>query len=290
MLFTYEGGPVFGITPAGANDEKGKPLDLSDRSADPTDAEGFSRRGAALASRGKLDAAIADFDRAITLAPNQPRYFSQRASARLANRQPLLAAGDLDKALTLDPTAVDSRMTRARLRLGARDRAGAAEDIRVLDRELAPSASERLQLAGMAENAGLLELAVDNQDAWLKAHPEDALRPTALNGRCWVLAQLNRDLDRALDDCNAALRARPNTAAYLDSRGLVRVRRGDLRGALADYNAALALQPRNAWTLYMRGLVKLKLGDAASAEADRKAAVAMSPGVAERAEKIGLEH
>jgi tetratricopeptide (TPR) repeat protein len=289
MLFTYEGGPVFGITPAGANDEKGKPLDLSDRSADPTDAEGFSRRGAALASRGNLDAAIADFDQAIALAPTQARYFSQRASARLANRQPFLAAGDLDKALTFDPTAVDARMVRARMRLAGHDPAGAGEDVTILDKELPPSAGERLQLAGMAENAGLLELAVANQTAWLTAHPEDAQRPAALNGRCWVLAQLNRNLDKALQDCNAAIRARPNTSAYLDSRGLVRFRLGDLRGAMADYNAALTLQPRSAWTLYMRGLVKLRTGDAAGGQADRKAALAIQPGVGDRAAKIGLE-
>jgi tetratricopeptide (TPR) repeat protein len=141
----------------------------------------------------------------------------------------------------------------------------------------------------MAEAAGSLDLALANEDAWLKAHPEDALRPSALNGRCWVLAQLGRDLNRALDDCNAALRARPNTASYLDSRGLVRLRLGDLRGAMADYNAALGLQPNNAWTLYMRGVVKLRAGDAAGAEADRKAALAMAPHVNERAAKLGLD-
>jgi tetratricopeptide (TPR) repeat protein len=104
-----------------------------------------------------------------------------------------------------------------------------------------------------------------------------------------VLAQLGRDLNRALGDCNAALRARPNTASYLDSRGLVRLRLGDLRGAMADYNAALGLQPNNAWTLYMRGVVKLRAGDAAGAEADRKAALAMAPHVNERAAKLGLD-
>jgi tetratricopeptide (TPR) repeat protein len=288
MLITYEGGPVFGITPSGANDGEGRPLDLTDRTAEPTDAEGFSRRGAAFASSGNLEAAIADFDRAIALAPNQAHYFRQRAAARIANHQPLLAAGDLDKALAADPTDIESRLMRGSMRLAARDPAGAGEDIRVLDRELPASAGERLQLAAMADSAGLLELSLANEDAWLKAHPEDARRPTALNGRCWVLAQLGRDLNRALDDCNAALRARPNTAGYLDSRALVRLRLGDLHGALADYNAALSVQPANAWTLYMRGVVKRRVGDAAGAEADRSAALAIAPRVGERAAKLGL--
>jgi len=289
MLITYEGGPVFGITPSGATDEKGRPLDLTDRIAEPTDAEGFSRRGAAFASNGNLEAAIADFDRAIALSPNQARYLRQRAAARMANRQPLLAAGDLDKALAADATDVDARIMRSTMRLAAHDPAGVAEDIRVLDKELPPSASERIQLGAMASNAGLLDLSLANEDAWLKAHPEDAQRPVALNERCWVRGQLGRDLKKALDDCNAALRARPDTAAYLDSRGLVRLRMGDLGGALADYNAALSVQPNNAWTLYMRGLVKLKSGDSRGGEADRMAALAIMPHVGERAAKLGLE-
>ena len=289
MLITYEGGPVFGITPSGAVDSQGKALDLTDRSAEPTDAEGFSRRGAAFASSENLEAALADFDRAIALAPREARYLRQRAAARMANHQPLLAAADLDKALAANPSDVDARLMRAGMRLAAHDPAGAAEDIRVLDQELPPSAGERLQLAAMADGAGLLELSLASDDAWLKAHPEDARRPTALNQRCWVLAQLDRDLKKALDDCNAALHARPNTAGYLDSRGLVRLRLGDFPGALADYNAALSLQPDNAWTLYMRSLVKRKVGDAIGADTDRRAALAIAPHVGERAAKLGID-
>lgn len=289
MIFTYEGGPVFGINPSGANDAQGKPLDLTDRSAAPTDAEGFARRGAVSASSGNQQAAIADFDRAIALDPKQGRYLRQRAAARLANHQPLLAASDLDKAIALNPADVEARMMRGSMRLAAHDSAGATEDIRALDKDLAPSAGERLRLAVMAENAGQFDLALTSADDWLKAHPEDVERPMALNGRCWILAQLNRDLKKAMDDCNAALRASPKSAAFLDSRGLVRIRLGDLRGALKDYDTALAVQPRNAWTLYMRGLVKLRTGDAAGADADRKAAIAISPSVRERAAKLGLE-
>lgn len=290
MLITYEGGTVFGVTSAGASDGEGKPLDLTDRSTEPSDAEGFSRRGAASASIRQFDAAIADFDRAIALVPNQARYLRQRAAARLANRQPLLAAADLDKALTIDPSDVDARQMRAAWRLAAHDPNGAREDLGALDKELPPSSGQRLQLAAMADGAELPELALVNYDAWLKAHPQDAERPTALNMRCWVRAELNRELNRALDDCNAALRARPSSAAYLDSRALVRLRQGDLARALADYDAALRLQPRNAWTLYMRGVVKRRSGDASGAEADRRAALALAPRVFERAAKLGLDN
>lgn len=289
MLITYEGGPVFGAGSSGALDGEGRPLDLTDRTAQPTDAEGFSRRGAAHAALQEFDAAIADFDRASALAPRQVRYLRQRAAARLAKRQPLLAAVDLDKALTIDPTDTEARQMRAGLRLEGNDPDGASEDIRALDKELPPSSGERLELATMADDAGLLELALANQEEWLKSHPEDAQRPSALNGRCWARALLNRELKAALDDCNAALRARPGTGAYLDSRALVRLREGDLAGALVDYDAALRAQPANAWTLYMRGVVKRKTGNVAGAEADRKAALAIAPRIGERVAKLGLD-
>ena len=52
----------------------------------------------------------------------------------------------------------------------------------------------------------------------------------------------------------------PDTAAFLDSRGLVRLRMGDLDKSIADYDAALKLQPHSAWSLYGRGLAKGKKG------------------------------
>ena len=290
MLFTYDGGTVFGVGSAGASDNEGKPLDLTDRAPQPTDSEGYSRRGAAFAAERQFDSAIADFDHAIALAPTKAFYLHQRASARLANHQPLLAAADLDKALTIDPTDSEARQMRAGLKLAANDLGGAAEDIRSLDKELPPSSDQRLQLASMADDAGLLEVALANDDAWLKAHREDAERPVALNGRCWVRALLNRELKAALDDCNAALRARPNASAFLDSRALVRLREGDLAGALNDYDTALRLQPNSAWTLYMRGIARRRAGNAAGAEADKKAALAIAPRIGERVARFRLDN
>jgi tetratricopeptide (TPR) repeat protein len=288
MVMTYEGGTVFGVSSDGASDETGKPLDLTDRSAAPTDAEGFARRGAAAMSGRRFEEAIADFDQAIARAPAEARFLRQRAAARLANRQPLLAAADLDKALSIASDDIEAREMRAALKLGTRDPDGAREDILALDKLLPPTSGARLQLASMADAAGLQEVGLANENAWLKSHPEDAQRPTALNGRCWARAQLNRELKEALADCNAALKARPNTAAYLDSRALVKLRLGDLAGARADYDAAVQIQPHNAWSLFMRGVAKRRAGDAAGGEADRRAALAIAPDVARRAAKIGI--
>ena len=289
LYMTYEGGTVFGLTPTGAKTATGEKLDLTDKTAEPTDAEGFSRRSTVLLSNRKFAEGLADLDRAVAMAPNEGRYVFLRAQGRLANGQPLLAAADLDHAATLMPDNADVRLTRARLRLMSRDPAGAAEDAAVADARLPPGSDRRLQLAGLFDNLDNPESAIANLDAWLRMHGEDVNRATAFNGRCWARALLNRELDRALSDCNTALRLRPGSAAFLDSRALVQLRLGKLDRALADYDAAIAMAPRNAWTLYLRGIALARAGKADAAAADRKAALAINPGVAQRATRYGLD-
>ena len=289
MFITYEGGPLFGLNPRRAVDAGGAVLDLADHGGEPPDAGGYSRRGARLAANRQFDAAIGDFDKAVALAPAEPRYLVQRATVRLANRQPLLAAADLDRAITLAPGDADSRLARARLRLGGHDAAGALADLTAADKALAPSADARLLLASMYTMADNPEAALATFDQWLRSHAEDSSRPVALNGKCWARALLNRELDQALGDCNAALRARPGDPAYLDSRALVRLRRGELDKALADYDAAIAALPQSAWSRYARSIVARRLGNSAQADADRAAAVAIDAQVAVMAERYGID-
>ena len=290
LFFTYDGGAIFNLTPSrviAADGSAAAPLP-TDATPEPTDAEGFSRRGASFAARQQFDKAIADFSRAMDLAPTESRYPDQRAMAYLALRKPALAMADLDRTLTLRPAAADARIVRARLRLARRDRAGALEDLDAAAKSEPPSASTRLAIGGLYNSAAAPDAAIAQFDLWLAAHREDSSRPIALNGRCWARAQLGRDLDKALTDCNAALRARPGTASYLDSRGLVYLRSDAPARAIADYDAALAVDPRIAWSLYGRGLAERRQGLAARGDADVAAALAVDPGLADRAKALGI--
>ena len=194
LYMTYEGGTVFGLTPTGAKTATGEKLDLTDKTAEPTDAEGFSRRGTVLLSNRKFAEGLAEIDKAVAMAPGEGRYVYLRAQGRLANGQLLLAAADLDRAATLMPDNADVRLARARLRLMNHDPAGAAEDAAVADAGLPPGSDRRLRLAGLFDNLDKPEAAIANYDAWLKMHGEDADRATAFNGRCWARALLNREL------------------------------------------------------------------------------------------------
>jgi tetratricopeptide (TPR) repeat protein/predicted aspartyl protease len=295
IYFTYNGGPVFNLsttapalptlTPASATaDTTAAPKALPD----PTDAEGFARRGAAFTDRRDFDHAIADLTRAVTLAPTEPRYLFERARAYEDNHQPFLAMADLNQGLKLNPGDIAGLVMRARLEFSGHDKIHALADLDAVDRLAAKQADVRLNLAELYASYEAYTPALAQLDLWIAAHPDDSHQAQALNDRCWSRAITGQDLHKALVDCNAALGLTPKTPAYLNSRGLVRLRQGDLDKAIADYDAALAGQPKYAWALYGRGLAKLKKGLTAEGNADIAAAVALRPGLPAQAKTYGL--
>ncbi len=73
-------------------------------------------------------------------------------------------------------------------------------------------------------------------------------RAAAFSSRCgWWWGKQN--LDRALSDCNEAIRADSSNAAAFLNRGNVYQSKSDFEHALADFNAAIRLDPKNAWAL-----------------------------------------
>ena len=293
LYFTYNGGPVFNLahapsTQAGTGPAPGGSAEPQEQPDQPTDAAGFSRRGAAFTSRRDYEHAIADLTRACELAPDEPKYFYERGMARWGDKQPDLAMADFDQALKLKPDEVDALLARARLRLLGPENPAAIADLAAADRFAPEQADIRMQLGSLYARAGLFAEAVAQYDKWITAHDHDVQIPDARNARCWARALWGQELNQALLDCDSALKSRPDTAAFLDSRGLVRLRMGDLDRSIADYDAALRLQPHSAWSLYGRGLAKVKKGLTTAGEADIAAATAIQPRIENEARKHGI--
>ena len=258
-----------------------------DRADQPTDAAGFMRRGTAYAARKDFEHALADLKRACELAPQESDYYYELGRVQWQSGQPDLALQDFDRALELKPDHVAALVARAQLRV--KRRTGAKEDLDAVDRLSPPEDNLRLALGGTYEAIAEFGAAVHQYDLWIASHREDVQLAGALNARCWAQAEANQNLDRALTDCNAALRLQPKRAAILDSRGLVRLRRSELDLSIADYDAALTLEPRLAASLYGRGLAKLRKGQQAEGSADLAAASAIQPNIAERFASFGLK-
>ncbi|MBV1688544.1 retroviral-like aspartic protease family protein [Novosphingobium sp. G106] len=299
IYFTYSGGRPFitssepasvvsDASPAAIPEGTRRVEAVSNAGADPKTADDFARRGSARLAQRAFAGAIADLTKAIDMAPGTAGYFRDRAKAYGASGQASAARADMARALEIDPNDAELLTVRGFMRLRDKDRAGALVDAEAASRLTPPTSLDMSQLAFLFERLGQPARAIALYDGVIAVHHEDSRLGELLNGRCWVRALANTELDKALDDCNRAIKRGGAKAAFLDSRGLVFFRRGDLAAALADYDAAIQLEPRQAWSLYMRGLTRIRLGQAEAGAADKATAANIQPDIAGDVASYGL--
>lgn len=284
VYFTYNAGRVFGAATAPSDSKNSG----SGTAAPLQNAADYALRGEAHLSRGDPNAAIADLDEAIHLAPDQPAYYLARARAHVAENQLDAASVDLDKIVSLDPKNVDALLLRASVRLSHQDSAGAMADVNAAS-TLTPSGST------YSRDIASLYIALDQPasalpllDAWIRMHDNDVLLGSALNARCWARSLNNQLLDDALSDCRKAIKRDGENPAYLESLGLVQLRLGKYSESIHVYERALAQNSGSAWTHYGLGLAKIRIGQNGAGNADLVAARAIDPGIDAQAAKFGL--
>ena len=312
LYFTYNGGPVFDLNaqpptqskmPAGNTASAaalpgtaaatGTTAGQAPMSGVPTDATGFMRRGMAEISRGEFAEAIADLTQACGLEPADADCRYQRGLAYWRSAQPEPALADFAAAIQRQPGDFEAYLARAQLEM-PKQPAGAETDLDAVDRLAPQQADLRLHLARLYGAAGQYAGAVHQYDIWIEYHPEDIRLSDALSSRCGSEAAANVDVDRALDDCNTALRLMRRagiartSAVTMSNRGLVYLRDGRLDSALADFQAALKLQPQFPLARYALGLAELRKGLEAEGQTDMAAALAHHPGLAKRVASMGL--
>ncbi len=106
-----------------------------------------------------------------------------------------------------------------------------------------------------------------------------ANRAVAFGSRCgWWWAQ--KDPDRALSDCNEAIKADSRYAAAYVNRGNAYLIKSDLDHAFADFSEAIRLDPKNAWAYTERGNLYKNKGDFEHALADLNESIRLDPGYA----------
>jgi tetratricopeptide (TPR) repeat protein len=92
-----------------------------------------------------------------------------------------------------------------------------------------------------------------------------------------VIYHLTEKYDQAIEQYSRAIQLNPNFLDPHHNRGMSYAAKGDYDTAIADYNAALKINPRDALALFERGVAKQKKGDEAGGRADVDAARQIEP-------------
>ncbi len=77
-----------------------------------------------------------------------------------------------------------------------------------------------------------------------------------------------REMDLALVALSQQIRRKPNDPVAYVKRGLVRMKKDDIKGAMADFDRGLELDTTNSEARYHRGMAFQRLGDKKAAEKD----------------------
>ena len=195
------------------------------------------------------------------------------------------AARDFEKALAIWPESyiiyLDLGVANARLQ--HYDEAVKDYDQAIALQPIFPDAFLNRSIA--KEHLGQYPEAVADVDQALQLRPYFA---NALSERCWLRAVWGRELDRALDDCKAALQIDDDSAEALGNRGVVEYRLAEYPQALSDFNESVRRDDRAATSFYFRGLTKRRLNDRDGGDADIEIAHKLDPNIDSSIQKMGL--
>jgi tetratricopeptide (TPR) repeat protein len=288
---------------------------------DPKLALAYYGRGLLLTTRKRAYVrAVADFDRVLTLEPNNIAALIQRGDAYSQLGDVGHALADLNRAIQLDPEYAKAFVVRGLIQYRRGDKRLALADFQRALR-VDPNNTDALRNRGaLYAGTGQPDLAIRDFDAVIALSPTD---PTAFFNRgyalfakrqytlaaidygtaifydsqfgaaylnrCLTLTILGRDLVEALADCDQALKLMPTAVAAREARGFIYLKLGDPAIAATEYEAALRIDPNRPLALYGVGLAKIRLGRKADGEADQAAALVLSPTVASEFSVYGVD-
>lgn len=224
-----------GVSRIGQGDHAGALADF-DRAIeiDPDNAEAHSHRGSTRMHMGNIDGAIADFDRAIEIERNNIGAYVSRAIGRQNKGDHRGAIADWDQALELKPDDGGWYVNRGMVKEIIGDDHGAVADYTQAIEVEPDYEVGYIARAHINERRGNYESAIADYDYVIEFWPDDA----ASYGDRGLVKRCTGDYDGAIADYNRALELRPDDVALHIDRGLAKSSAGDHDGAIADFGRA----------------------------------------------------
>ncbi|WP_406693619.1 tetratricopeptide repeat protein [Singulisphaera sp. Ch08] len=151
----------------------------------------------------------------------------------------------------------------------------------------APVTPEALVEQGNARlSRGELDRAIEDFDAAIRLHPENAAAHFG-RGRAWLS---KAEYARAIRDFDEAARLEPDNSLPFGFRATARHFQADFAEAVVDYDRAIGLNPQLAWLYNGRGTSLHSLEDYLAAIADYTKALALDPNLAATYRNRGMAH
>jgi tetratricopeptide (TPR) repeat protein/S1-C subfamily serine protease len=224
----------------------------------------YYNRGNAKSALGNKQAAIADFDIAISLNPKFFESYNNRGVAKsdLGNKQGAIA--DFDMAIILNPKSAGGYINRGIVKstIGNRQAAIAEFDRAI---ELDPKSVDAYINRGIARSAlGNKRAAIADFDLAIALNPKIS---AAYYNRGNAKLAL-REQQSAIADFDLAIALNPKFIYTYLNRGIAKSILGNKQAAIADFSLAISIDPKSAEAYYNRGLAKLDLGNKQTAIAD----------------------
>lgn len=208
----------------------------------PDVALAYANRASFHKSEGRLDEALADYERAIEIDPESSDAWYNRGVFFEDRGDTAKALADYDRAIELDPTSFRPRLNRGNLHKDA-GRADAAITDYSAAAEAAPDHAETYYLRGLAYSM-----------------------PTA------SFEDAAQRIQKAIADFTKATEKRSGFASAYLNRGVLHYRLGNLDDALRDFSSAIRYAPANGRAWLNRSGVLRDLGRLDEARSDAEKA------------------
>ena len=221
----------------------------------PNDALAYNNRGVAKNSLGRHEAAIADYNQAIQLKPDYALAYINRGVAKNALGHREAAIADYDEAIRLksDDALAYFNRGNAKNALGHHEAAIADYNQAI---QLKPDYAKAYFNRGAAKDGlGHHEAAIADYNQVIQLKPDYA---KAYFNRGAAKDGLGHH-EAAIADYNQAIQLKPNLAEAYNNRGTAKYDLGHREDAIADFDEAIRLKPDYAKAYNNRGKVKSKL-------------------------------